>query len=780
MVSLHIVIFVHCTHENKQLNLPVGGIANSILELLPFLEKIKNLKITLITKYSEYKPTSNQTKINLFHKFVISKLNTIYFFLKSFFRIVKINKKDRIHAIYIPTYYYDSISPILACTIFKIPAFIKIPSDFDTLQREIFMQNSKSIFTRMLYYGWMKFFRKFAVKKNISYQAINDKIYSDLLNLGVSKENILKLPNAISSDKYLEIKKHQFWETHYGYVGRLLKSKNIDILLNIFEQYLSRYPNDKLYIFGEGSEQTNITEFINNRNLSENIIFQGFEKDKRKIYSNIDVLIHPTFGEGCPNTILESCLTNTFIIASNVTGIRDIIKHKKSGLLFNPLKKEDLIKQLIYYKQNQDSIPTILEVAKNNIINFFDVNVISKKIYDFIKSKWTIKTRKSSMKISILTPVFPYPNRGVFPGIERYVESFAFPLKNLGADVRIVTSFWNGGKRHDNYKGIPILRILESKALFGKIGSIFHLNNLTFGLNLLRKRNYKFYKNSDVLFLPLGLGFTRLLKLKGIPVISGFLHYDKIMSLVNYFFLPFYHRMEKKQFKKHEKIITISETSKNDIIKYYRINGINIKVFPIGVDTKKFNPSVHSEKIRETYGNEILIYSGPMIPRKRVPILLSAMKKIVKKFPYLTLILLGDGMYLKSYQKLAKNLKIEKNLVWLGFVDNPELYYASSDLLVFPSELEGFGQVIIESMACGTPVICADKPPMCDIIGAGGLTFKLNNSNDLANKVIDLMDNREKINKLKMNALLRVQKYEWVRVAQDIMEYFKEEIKNKN
>jgi len=370
--------------------LPVGGIANSILELLPVLESIKNLKITLITKYSEYKPTSNLTIINTFSKFVISKINTIYFFLRFFFRIIKINKKNRIHAIYIPTYYYDSISPILNCFFFNIPAFIKIPSDFETLQREIFMRYSSSIFFKIAHYGWIRFFKKFVAKKeNIYYQAINERIYNDLLDLGVSKERILKLPNAISSEKYLTFNKNDHKETHYGYVGRLFKSKNIEFLLKAFVQYLSKYPKDKLHIFGEGSEQINITKFINKRNLSEKIILQGFERDKKKIYSNIDALIHPSFGEGCPNIILEACLTNTLVIASNVSGINDIINHKKSGLLFNPVKEDDLLKQLIYYKQHQDLMPNILKSARNNIIENYNANLIANKIYEFIKSKWT-------------------------------------------------------------------------------------------------------------------------------------------------------------------------------------------------------------------------------------------------------------------------------------------------------------------------------------------------------------------------------------------------------
>ncbi len=723
-----------------------------------------------MSKYSEYRPKSRKrVKIYNINKFVNSKINTVYFYIKSFFMLGKINRKDRIYAINIHSVYHDMITPLLLHLFFKIPLLIKPASDFITQQRELFVSKPSALFSQMAYYGWMKFFRTFIVKrKKIYFQAIKDQIYDDLLKLKVNKKNIIKIPNGISVNRYLKIKKYNKKETHFGYVGRLIKSKNLDFLLNSFKEYLSTYENDKLYIFGKGTEESNISEFIIKNKLTKNIILMGFEQRKEKIYYNIDALIHPTFGEGCPNTILESSLTKTFIIASKVSGIRDIIVHKKSGLLFNPFKEKDLVEQLFYYKQNQERVPNILETAKEKIIERYDVNVIANKIYRFLLSKHKSKKTKNLLTISIITPVFPYPNRGILPGIERYVESFAFPLMKRGIKVKLITTFWNGGSRNDVYKNIPILRIKDSKSLFGKIGSIFHINNITFGLNLIRKKNFSFFKDSDIIIMPLAIGFTSLIKMKKIPIVSCFLHYDQILSLVEHFNTPIYHLLEKRQFKKQKRIITVSNGSKEDIVKHYEIDEKNIKVFPIGVDLKRFNPLKKLSEIREKYGNTILFYSGPMIPRKRVSILLFAMSKVIKIFPEVKLLLLGDGLYLKRYQRLAKKLKINNHLVWVGFVENPEIYYASSDLFVFPSELEGFGQVITESMACGTPVICTDKPPMSEIVAEGGVTFRLNDSNDLAAKIIDLLSNRQKLKNLSEKAIIRAKEFECLNVIDDI------------
>ena len=105
------------------------------------------------------------------------------------------------------------------------------------------------------------------------------------------------------------------------------------------------------------------------------------------------------------------------------------------------------------------------------------------------------------MKITVITTAFPYPNRGILGGIERFCENIVLSLKNLGHEVRIVTTYWNGGKRRDNFYGIPILRIHDTRSLFGRFGNILLLSHFSFGLNLIRKKNFSFFQDSDKTFL---------------------------------------------------------------------------------------------------------------------------------------------------------------------------------------------------------------------------------------------------------------------------------------
>ncbi|MEE9379447.1 MAG: glycosyltransferase family 4 protein [Candidatus Lokiarchaeia archaeon] len=379
------------------------------------------------------------------------------------------------------------------------------------------------------------------------------------------------------------------------------------------------------------------------------------------------------------------------------------------------------------------------------------------------------------MNITIITPVFPYPYQGILPGVESYVKSLALPLKKLGHNIKIVTTFWNGNKKYDKYKGIPILRIKDTKALFGKIGSIFHFNYITFGLNAFRKKNFEFYKDSDIIFMPLTVGIPYISKRKKIPIITAFLHYEDKNKWIDYLTLSFYHLLERIQFKNFREILTISHFSKNELVNKYGIKDKIIEVIPVGVDTKKFNPSNKSNELKHKYPGKILLCVGPFLKRKRISLLIKAMSKVLKKFPEVHLILIGKGITWEYCKRLSKIFKIQNHTSFLGFIPQEDLlkFYASSDIFVFPSELEGFGQVLLESMASGTPVICANKPPMSEIIGNAGITFEINNVEDLSEKILKLLNNKDELKTLGEKSIDEVEKYDLLKIAKKFSDYAK-------
>lgn len=248
-----------------------------------------------------------------------------------------------------------------------------------------------------------------------------------------------------------------------------------------------------------------------------------------------------------------------------------------------------------------------------------------------------------------------------------------------------------------------------------------------------------------------------------------------------YVIVSTFHYLEKSQFKTHKKVITISEQSKRDIMKYYEIKENNIKVIPNGVNIEKFNPTNYSEELRKRYGNKIILYSGLMVQRKNIHVLLKAFKYINEELPDVKLILTGEGNFLEEYKELTNSLGIESNVHFLGFVSDQKLLklLATADLFVFPSKKEGFGQVIIESLASGTPVICADIPPMADIIDDAGKVFEVGNPKDLAKKILNLFQDSKSYSNIKKNTHKIAKRYQWSRIGKKYQNYIKKVIKSK-
>ena len=330
---------------------------------------------------------TKRVKIYEIHKFNNFIFDTIYFLLMSPLKIMEIHKKDPINIINIHNFTYFLIIPFIIRKFFRIPILIKLPIDFTSFIRDTYMQKENKFRIRIMNYSWSKFFTKILIRKTDFIRTINEKMFNDLVNLKYPEKNILRIPNGINTKEFLGIKKLTHDNVHFGYVGRLIEFKNLRLLLRTFKLYLSKYPLDKLYIYGFGPEEIWISQYIMKNNLENNVILYGFEKDKAKIYSKIDVLIDTALAQGISNSILEAMCTNTFVIASDVYGNTDLIKEKSTGLLFNPYNKYDLLKKLLFYKENPIICQKIIINAKNEIINNFDINIITNKIYNFLKSR---------------------------------------------------------------------------------------------------------------------------------------------------------------------------------------------------------------------------------------------------------------------------------------------------------------------------------------------------------------------------------------------------------
>lgn len=175
---------------------------------------------------------------------------------------------------------------------------------------------------------------------------------------------------------------------------------------------------------------------------------------------------------------------------------------------------------------------------------------------------------------------------------------------------------------------------------------------------------------------------------------------------------------------------------------------INLDVWKRGIDTNQFSPDYRDEDLRRKYNlNDkiVLLYVGRVAPEKNLKLLINSIKILNNKYhDKIALLITGDGPSTKEIKKTSPD-----NVVFTGFQIGEDLLkiYASADIFTFPSVTETYGNVIIEAMSAGLPVLA---------ILAGGVKENLiNNYNGLACRDNDLNEFTDKLERLIINKNIR-------------------------
>jgi len=337
--------------------------------------------------------------------------------------------------------------------------------------------------------------------------------------------------------------------------------------------------------------------------------------------------------------------------------------------------------------------------------------------------------------------VFPYPRRGIFPGIERHVYEYSRALAARGIDVRVVTSFWNGGPAHETYQGIDIQRIADSGTRYGRLGRLFAQHVKSFGHGLEGRPDL--FEGADLVQAFIALPSARFAERAGAPLVATFYHRDRPSRLNQYLTLPSLYAMERRFFARAPLTITFSDSSRQVLIDEYGVDGASIAVTPLGVDVEKFRPAPDGGGPRAPGAPFEMLFVGPLIRRKGIDHLIEALAQVDAEEPGWKLTVVGDGPERAALAARAAELGFGSKVDFRGYVDGwgDELpgIYRQADLFVFPSLKEGFGMVIIEAMACGTPVLTTRVSAIPEVVADAGLLVEPASPDGIAQGILRLM-----------------------------------------
>ena len=187
-----------------------------------------------------------------------------------------------------------------------------------------------------------------------------------------------------------------------------------------------------------------------------------------------------------------------------------------------------------------------------------------------------------------------------------------------------------------------------------------------------------------------------------------------------------------------------------------------IVTIPNGVDFYRI------QNVKKQSDSFDIVYAGRLVAHKRVDILLRAVYEVKKEMPDIKCIIIGDGPEKNKLIGLASELNLlRKNVYFLGFLEKDEDVYSyikSSKVFVLPSIREGFPNTILEANACGVPVIIINSPKNASIEAVKDHYngFKVGLSpQELAHKILWLIQNEEARKKMCINAINFAQKHDW-------------------
>ena len=398
------------------------------------------------------------------------------------------------------------------------------------------------------------------------------------------------------------------------------------------------------------------------------------------------------------------------------------------------------------------------------------------------------------MKVLVLTTTFPRWKDDTTPA---FVYELSKRLQKNGLEIIVLAPHCKGARRFEIMNGMKIYRfpyfypakyqklaygggILPSlkRSNLAKIQvPLLFLSELFYAMRIIRKEKIDVIHSHWI--IPSGLIGVILKSVLRKPIIVTIHGSDAI--LLNGKVQNIY-----KFILSSCDICTVVSTAIKNQVLNLGVVWKKTKVIPMGVDDSIFNPNM-KYNIKKSYnveGHYLILFVGRLSEEKGVAYLIEAMPEILKEIPNISLMIIGDGPEKNNLEELVKRLNLAKNIIFRGWIPNKDLnkVYRNADIFVLPSLREGLPVVLLEAMACGTPVVASKVGGIPDIIknGENGFLIEPKNSKEFADKIIRLLLDEKLKQKFSEEGLKIVQKrFSWNVVVEKFVEIYRDLLKKK-
>jgi glycosyltransferase involved in cell wall biosynthesis len=238
-----------------------------------------------------------------------------------------------------------------------------------------------------------------------------------------------------------------------------------------------------------------------------------------------------------------------------------------------------------------------------------------------------------------------------------------------------------------------------------------------------------------------------------------------------------FYQMRKKLLARMDLLVTVSESSRRDIIKYIDIHEQKTAVIYNGVSDVYQSQALESDSdtLKKYFleGRPYILYVGALDFRKNLENLLKAFALVKKSSGIVHNLVLAGGsdpsrpdLY-PDLSSLAVQYGIENSIRFLGYVEDCDLpvIYRYAELFVFPSLYEGFGLPPLEAMASGVPVVCSDAASLPEVIGDAGVLVNARVPESIAEAILRILSDKNIASDLRQRGLERARQFTWEAAA---------------
>ena len=272
---------------------------------------------------------------------------------------------------------------------------------------------------------------------------------------------------------------------------------------------------------------------------------------------------------------------------------------------------------------------------------------------------------------------------------------------------------------------------------------------------------------------PLGWSALQAAKVLKLPVTSDFR--TNFQSYSKHYGVGWLRKPIVAYLRKFHNATACTMVPTRELMRTLSQNGFaNLKVVSRGVDTKLFNISKRDTSLRSSWGatddTKVLISVGRMAPEKNLDQVLKTYEALKVTGLAFKLVMVGDGPLKEQFQKRYPEI------IFPGMLSQSNLaaYYASSDLFIFPSQTETFGNVTLEALASGIPVLAFDCAAARDWVqtGVNGWLVAENNPEGFAAQAVTVFNSKDLLEQITQSTRQQVVHLDWDQIAEQVESVF--------